>query len=109
MPELPEVTVIVNQLNRKLKGLVLESIEYDWPKKFFLAAGPEGPLARREGDKWIIEDLRGAKVERVERIGKIISINVSERLTILIHLKLTGQLIYQDKQSLRSSSFDELR
>ena len=35
MPELPEVTVITEQLNKKLKGLVLESIEYDWPKKFF--------------------------------------------------------------------------
>src|SRR3990167_9448279 len=99
MPELPEVTVIVNQLNRKLKGLVLDSIEYDWPKKFFLAAGPDGPLARREGDKWIIEDLRGERVEKVERIGKIVSIKVSNDIRILIHLKLTGQLIYQDAKT----------
>ena len=86
MPELPEVTVIVNQLNKKLKGLVLESIEYDWPKKFFWNGFSE-------------KDLKGLKVEKVERIGKIISIKISNDITILIHLKLTGQLIYQDRKT----------
>src|SRR4030042_7153144 len=115
MPELPEVSIIVSQLGKKLKGLVLESIEYDWPKKFFWAAGSERLLARR-GDKWVL-DLEGAKVEKVERKGKVVLINLlnakrlttnanesvqrsafSVQLSILIHLKLTGQLIYQDKR-----------
>src|SRR3990167_9366677 len=86
MPELPEVTVITQQLDKKLKGLILESIEYDWPKKFFWG-------------KFSIKDLKGAKVEKVERIGKIVSIKVSKGLAILIHLKLTGQLIYQDAKT----------
>src|SRR3989344_6966235 len=86
MPELPDVTVITQQLDKKLKGLILESIEYDWPKKFFWG-------------KFSIKDLKGAKVEKVERIGKIVSIKVSKGLAILIHLKLTGQLIYQDKKT----------
>jgi len=102
MPELPEVTVIVNGLNKKLKGLVLRSIEYDWPKKFYW-------------NGFSIKDLKGAKVSEVERRGKIVLIKVtngtkgakeSKDIAILIHLKLTGQLIYeyQDKQSLRSST-----
>src|SRR3990167_5170058 len=95
MPELPEVTVIVNQLDKKLKGLVLEAVEYDWPKKFFW-------------NDFSINDLKGKMVEKVERIGKIVSINVSKvsevpkvpkDITILIHLKLTGQLIYQDAKT----------
>src|SRR3990167_8144047 len=95
MPELPEVTVIVNQLDKKLKGLVLEAVEYDWPKKFFW-------------NGFSIKDLKGKQVEKVERIGKIVSINVSKvsevpkvpkDITILIHLKLTGQLIYQDAKT----------
>lgn len=117
MPELPEVTVIVNQLNKKLKGLVLKSIEYDWPKKFYWG-------------KLSIVDLRGMVVKSVERRGKVVLINLqrlsgnqvirlsgkkkpdsqnarqpasqrgeSENLTILIHLKLTGQLIYQDAKT----------
>src|SRR4030042_3056730 len=76
MPELPEVSIIVSQLGKKLKGLVLESIEYDWPKKFFWAAGPEWPLARR-GDKWVL-DLKGAKVEKVERMGKVVIIDLTK-------------------------------
>ncbi|MBI4037913.1 bifunctional DNA-formamidopyrimidine glycosylase/DNA-(apurinic or apyrimidinic site) lyase [Candidatus Curtissbacteria bacterium] len=101
MPELPEVTVIVNSLNKKLKGLELSGIEYDWPKKFFWG-------------RFSIKDLRGKKVERVRRIGKVIVIEVSkgpkakishlrgvilEEIAVVIHLKLTGQLIYEDKQS----------
>ena len=95
MPELPEVTVITEQLNKKLKGLVLESIEYDWPKKFFW-------------NGFSTRDLKGTKVKKVERIGKIVSIKVSnvskvpevsKEIRILIHLKLTGQLIYQDEKT----------
>ena len=86
MPELPEVTVIVNGLNKKLKGLVLESIEYDWPKKFYWG-------------KFSIKDLRGAKITGVDRRGKVVVINTDKKITILIHLKLTGQLIYQDAKT----------
>src|SRR3972149_12278627 len=103
MPELPEVTVIVNQLDRKLKGLVLESIEYDWPKKF-------------DWDGFTIKDLRGTKVVGVRRLGKVVLISLSGThsrsvlgrahsgseaggVSILIHLKLTGQLIYQDAKT----------
>ena len=85
MPELPEVTVIVNSLNRKIKGLILDSIEYDWPKKF-------------DWGKFSIKDLKRQKVEKVERRGKVVLIQLSDKITILIHLKLTGQLIYQDKR-----------
>src|SRR3990167_9484966 len=113
MPELPQVTVIVNSLNKKIKGLVLRSIEYDWPKKFYWG-------------KFSIKDLKGAEVSGVRRLGKVVVMDLVSRstknkptslqtyrptnLSILIHLKLTGQLIYQDKQSLRfSTSSADLR
>ena len=106
MPELPEVTVIVNSLNRKIKGLVLESIEYDWPKGF-------------HWNGFSMKDLKGARVTGVERRGKVVIINLQNakrlktkakksvsrssldisRISILIHLKLTGQLIYQDAKT----------
>jgi len=112
MPELPEVTVITRQLDKKLKSLVLESIDYDWPKKFLW-------------NDFSIKDLKGLKIEKVERIGKIVKIdlangmvgkwnvrqdrklkkptilqsNYPKNLSILIHLKLTGQLIYQDEKT----------
>ncbi len=86
MPELPEVTIIVNQLANKLKGLVLELIESDWPKKF-------------DWGGFSIRDLKGKKVEKVERMGKVVLIRLGNKITILIHLKLTGQLIYQDAKT----------
>ena len=104
MPELPEVTVIVNGLNKKLKGLELTGVEYDWPKKFLWG-------------EYSIKDLKGAKVVGVERKGKVVIINCQAKnsrknlavrrplqgstsnFSILIHLKLTGQLIYQDKKT----------
>lgn len=106
MPELPEVTVIVNQLNNKLKGLILESIEYDWPRKFYWG-------------EFSIKDLKGAKVLGVRRLGKVVIIDLLNdkrlktkakksvsrstldisRFSVVIHLKLTGQLIYQDEKA----------
>lgn len=96
MPELPEVTVVVNSLNRVIKGLVLKSVEFDWPKKF--AWG-----------EFSANDLAGMRVKGLRRMGKVIVIDLeksgkvreleSTSLSIVIHLKLTGQLIYQDKKT----------
>ncbi len=124
MPELPEVTVVVNSLNKVIKGLVLKSVEYDWKPKFYW-------------NGFSIKDIKGAKVKDVRRWGKVIIIDLvkagsvsnfppasarlrqkserngkssvnlravgnpsitATRFSIVIHLKLTGQLIYQDKQ-----------
>jgi formamidopyrimidine-DNA glycosylase len=106
MPELPEVTVVVNSLNKAIKGLTLESVEYDWKPKFYW----NGFLAK---------DIKGAKVKDVYRLGKVIIIDLTKdkglktkaksrsvsrssldisQISIVIHLKLTGQLIYQDKK-----------
>lgn len=52
--------------------------------------------------------MKGAKIVGVRRLGKVVLIEVtkvakelkeSRDITILIHLKLTGQLIYQDKKT----------
>src|SRR3989344_6632887 len=86
MPELPEVTVITEQLNKKLRGLVLKSIEYDWPKKFYW------------GD-FSIKDISGARITGVERRGKLVIIYLDNNILILFHLKLTGQLIFVGKNT----------
>ncbi len=85
MPELPEVTVVVESLNKVIKGLTLDSVEYDWEPKFYW-------------NGFSIDDIRGAKVEGVRRMGKVIIIDLSGKFSVVIHLKLTGQLIYQDKK-----------
>lgn len=39
MPELPEVQTIVNDLNRKIKGLTIADVWTDWPKYFSARGG----------------------------------------------------------------------
>ena len=86
MPELPEVTVIVSSLNKAIQGLTLESVKYDWAKKYYW-------------NGFSSKDLKNATVKGLRRWGKVIIIDLSNGFSIVIHLKLTGQLIYQDEKS----------
>jgi len=88
MPELPEVESIKLQLERFLVGLPrggslrghkIENIEIR-NKRYEI------------GDK---EKLSGAKITGVRRFAKVLSIDLSDNKSILIHVKLTGQLIYR--------------
>jgi len=78
MPELPEVQTIVNQLSKKLVGKTIESVHVLLPKMF-------------EGKK---EGVEGAKIKSVERRAKIIVIKMDNGNNIVVHLKMTGQLIF---------------
>jgi formamidopyrimidine-DNA glycosylase len=79
MPELPEVEVIKLFLENKLIGLTVSQIDILTPKSFI------------GNPKYVI----GQKILRFSRLGKQLSLHLSSNLIILIHLKMTGQLIYQ--------------
>ncbi|KKR33287.1 MAG: Formamidopyrimidine-DNA glycosylase [Candidatus Gottesmanbacteria bacterium GW2011_GWC2_39_8] len=79
MPELPEVETIRMQLEQVLKGLEIESVEIRKPKSF-----PD--------DKSLI--VR-SKVKGLRRFAKVIIIDLDNGLSLAIHLKLTGQLVYR--------------
>lgn len=81
MPELPEVETIKLGLEKKIKSLTLKKVEILNPKSF-------------HGDP---KDILNAKVLDVFRRAKILGINFANGLTILFHLKMSGQLIYQSK------------
>lgn len=80
MPELPEVETIRRQLENFLVGHAVESVEVINPKI----------IATRGEDK-----LRGATIKKVRRFGKILVLDFSNGYSVLIHVKLTGQLIYK--------------
>lgn len=85
MPELPEVETIKRQLLRKIKGKRIQSVDIR------LAKFIKHPLERF---RKIVE---AAKIESVERRAKLIIIKLSSNYSLIIHLKLTGQLIYNGK------------
>ncbi len=83
MPELPEVETIKLVLQRKIIGLTIKKIQILSAKSFI-------------GNPNLAE---GHKVLKIERFAKILGIELDSgqaRMTLLIHLKMTGQLIYED-------------
>jgi len=81
MPELPEVETIKRGLEKEVIGSKLISVETDNPKKFI-------------GDK---EEIIGAKIKDVRRRAKVLIIDFDNNNSLLVHLKMTGQLIFEDK------------
>lgn len=91
MPELPEVETIVNDLKKELIGLVIGRFELLNQKAGLKNPTVNYPLAKF---KKIIE---GQAVTAVKRRAKHILL-VLENGLIAIHLKMTGQLIYENKK-----------
>jgi formamidopyrimidine-DNA glycosylase len=82
MPELPEVETIKRGLKRLLVGQEILSIERNWHKSF--------PIESNRSNKFLI----GAKISDIHRIGKMLVIELYPAFSIIIHLKMTGQLVY---------------
>jgi len=83
VPELPEVETIKLGLQKYLVGHRFEDIEI-LSKGIF------------EGDP---KQIIGAKVIEVRRFGKGLVIDLDNKYSLAIHIKLTGQLIYRDKST----------
>jgi len=79
MPELPEVETIRIGLVRRVEGLTVKDIEVRVEKLF-------------KGD---IKDVIGVKIIGIRRRAKVLIIDLSNSKSLLIHLKMTGQLVYQ--------------
>lgn len=82
MPELPEVETIKRGLNKLLPNRVIVKVNFDWPKGF--------PNAKVDIDNFLI----GAKVVKVKRRAKVLLIELSTGYSLVIHLKMTGQLVF---------------
>jgi formamidopyrimidine-DNA glycosylase len=86
MPELPEVETIRRDLQRALRGKVFRDVVVGKPK---LARGSRKNLTKF---------LKGAEIVGVKRRGKLLILEISNGLFLLMHMKMTGQLIYVDKR-----------
>lgn len=83
MPELPEVETVRRGLSRLIEGLVISGVTTDNPKSF--------PNAEADVAQFLI----GAEIIEVKRRAKVLLIELSTKYTLLIHLKMTGQLVYR--------------
>ncbi len=87
MPELPEVETIKKQLNAKIKGKEIGQIKVRLEKLV------KYPLKKFK--KLVI----GAKIEKINRQAKLIIFELSNDYCLIIHLKLTGQLIFNGTEN----------
>lgn len=84
MPELPEVETLRRELARKLVGKTIKTTTVWWPKTVL-------PLTPKQFD----QGLRGQTIQAIDRRAKMLILCLENGEHLLVHLKMTGQLIYQ--------------
>ena len=91
MPELPEVETVRRGLAELLPGrVVARVVVFNSPKSF--------PNALADVEQF----LHGARVTAVRRRAKVLMIDLDTRYSLVVHLKMTGQLVF--RQSSRHSA-----
>ncbi len=83
MPELPEVETVRRGLRELLPGRTIAKAEYSHSKSF--------PNASVDVDQSLI----GATIMDVRRRAKVLIIELSTNYSLVIHLKMTGQLVFR--------------
>ncbi len=91
MPELPEVETTVRGLNETVIGLKIVDAWSSLPKKSHSRKDEIKNLAFWNKFK---NEIIGKKILRAERRGKNILIHLADSKTMLIHMKMTGHLMY---------------
>lgn len=82
MPELPEVETVRAGLHGLIVGKAIKTVTHDTPKSF--------PNAPADVQAFLV----GAKVIDVKRRAKVLLIELSSEYTLVIHLKMTGQMVF---------------
>lgn len=94
MPELPEVTTTVNGLQRVLPNLTLVDVWTDLSKKNQKIKHFKDTIKDESFFEMFKKNLKNKKIIKVKRRAKNILIWVEGGQIILIHLKMTGHLLY---------------
>ncbi len=85
MPELPEVETIKRGLEKSIIGKTISDFGCDWQKML------NKPLKDYQ------RLLPGLKITAVRRRAKMLILDLTKDWHFLIHLKMTGQLVYAEK------------
>jgi formamidopyrimidine-DNA glycosylase len=83
MPELPEVETIRKGLEKGLLSQRISKVEVLWDKSL--------QVPRQIIDTYIV----GAHVEHLDRRAKVLIIDLDNSHSLMIHLKMTGQMVFE--------------
>lgn len=96
MPELPEVETIRIGLSKLLIGKKIKRVESYNPKSF--------PNSKLDVDKFVIN----ASIVQVSRRAKVLIINLDTKYSLIVHLKMTGQLVYVKEQKNKNANLKSM-
>lgn len=82
MPELPEVETVRRGLSGLIVGKKIVSVTHDHPKSF--------PNAPADVEQFMI----GRTIAAIHRRAKVLLIQLSGDYSLMVHLKMTGQLVF---------------
>lgn len=101
MPELPDVIVYIEALERRIVNRILQRVRLGGP---FLLRTVTPPL----------QAVNGKRVERLRRVGKRIAIGLESDLWLVLHLMIAGRLHWRapgakvgGRQTLAAFDFEE--
>jgi len=91
MPELPEAQTTADILNRRIKGLRILDVWTDYNSAFNKG---KNNIKDKKYFPYFKKEVLNKEVTNVTRRAKNVLINVSGNKTILVHMKMTGHLLY---------------
>ena len=94
MPELPEVQTTVNGIKKMLIGRTITDAWTDLAKKTVSRPDYKDTIKHLPFFEQFQKSVIGATIVSAERRAKNILIHLSNQRTILIHMKMTGHLLY---------------
>src|SRR5436305_2783753 len=93
MPELPEVETVVRQLEPEVEGRRIERLEV-----------LDGRWSRPVEPERLAEEVDGSTIERLGRRGKYILMRLNGERTLVMHLRMTGNLILREGEEMLDPS-----
>lgn len=91
MPELPEVHTTVIGLQKILPRLIIKDI---WTDMWSASSLAKNTIKDESYFPYFKKHVLNKKIKNVERRAKYILINLENDFTIIIHMKMTGHLMY---------------
>lgn len=87
MPELPEVETVRRGLSKLITGKKILAVERRTDKSL--------PVAKADIDRFVV----GSTILAVRRRAKMLIVDLSSEYSLLIHLKMTGQIVFRGEEN----------
>ncbi|KKQ79367.1 MAG: Formamidopyrimidine-DNA glycosylase Fpg [Parcubacteria group bacterium GW2011_GWC2_38_7] len=89
MPELPEVETIKRGLDKQIINKRISKVSIE--KSFIKKVGPSANAFKKA--------LEGKTIKNVARRSKLLMFEINKEQSLIVHLKMTGQLVYRPKNN----------